>query len=342
MLTTVQRAEYERQGYVVLDLPPDLAILVRECASAAALVQAAHDPAAVAEVDGAGNHWRLRPQRPGSYHCALDASEPFLAVSTHPAVVAVARQLAGFDDVYLCIGSAGWGINELAPGRSAEWHHDPAAWAGDGGVEFMSYFNEGGSWVSNGCLRVIPGSHRHPSVLRVLRTHRREQLVADSNAPRLSDFDLEVQRQRAEAGLLAPRGGAWKDGVPEDAQMPGEVSLPLGPGQLLARHTRLFHATHLNGEREGRLMHHFTYRTDGANARACSPLAIARWRWEDCLTPALLARLTAEQRAVLRIGQPYGPVPMPDTYPAQWERLRFGTLTEALQVERIGVEAPRL
>ena len=45
---------------------------------------------------------------------------------------------------------------------------------------------------------------------------------------------------------------------------------------------------------------------------------------------------------MLRIGQPYGPVPMPDTYPAQWERLRFGTLTEALQVERIGVEAPRL
>ena len=39
-----------------------------------------------------------------------------------------------------------------------------------------------------------------------------------------------------------------------DVQMAGEVSIQLAPGDLLVRHTRIFHATHLNVTDSSRLM----------------------------------------------------------------------------------------
>ena len=99
------------------------------------------------------------------------------------------------------------------------------------------YFN--GSRISNGCLRIIPGSHRHPTVL----LSNAEQ-KAQGNPP--SVFDAELEQHRAAAGVVQP--GGWKDGAPADVEMPGEVSLELGPHELLVRNTRIFHATHVNKE----------------------------------------------------------------------------------------------
>ena len=48
---------------------------------------------------------------------------------------------------------------------------------------------------------------------------------AQGNPP--SVFDTELEQRRAAAGVVQP--GGWKDGAPADVEMPGEVSLELGP-----------------------------------------------------------------------------------------------------------------
>jgi hypothetical protein len=176
-------------------------------------------------------------------------------------------------------------------------------------------------------LRVIPGSHRHPSVLPSAAAQR-----AAGNPPTV--FDDELRVLRAAAGVVNP--GGWKDGAPEDVAMPGEVDLELSPHELLVRNTRIFHATHVNRESEARLMNHWGFKTAGAISRASSELAVGRMRFDDCLTPALLASLTAQQKSVLRIGRHYALDPAFEEERTRENGVQWGTLEEVFA----GVSSP--
>ena len=106
-----------------------------------------------------------------------------------------------------------------------------------------------GCGPSRGCLRVVAGSHRW-------------------GPERDAEFQEELQRRRVEAGLpatfsplTASQPGA--DGRVDDMvepTMPGEVTIALGPADLLVRRGSIYHCAHANSEDEGRLMQHWLFR----------------------------------------------------------------------------------
>ena len=138
-------------------------------------------------------------------------------------MVEIGQQLAGDDNVWV----RNAGLNELAPGRGIFWHHD----GGDDTVEFMHYPQ--GATKENGCLRVIPGSHKGPTVART---------AAEALEQGTTEYDELLQEIRTAEGVAKP---TLRDG-PEDVAMPGEVFVEVRPDQLLVRSTRIFHATMFN------------------------------------------------------------------------------------------------
>lgn len=223
-LSSSQFEAYHRDGYVIVDCPfPQT--LTQDCRNA--LEKFAIDPASVT-ADTRRNHFRLAPQIPGSYWCALDHSLPFLQIMLHPEILEMARQLAAGDDIYLRNG----GINELAPDNSFWWHRDSELVY----TEFMHYFS--GASVAQGCLRVIPGSHNGSA----------------------EPFKEEAERRRREQGYPQKY---WIDGL-ADVELPEEVPLEVRPDQLIVRDSRIYHATGLNTSKEGRSMSHWLFR-DGAS-----------------------------------------------------------------------------
>ena len=256
-LSAEQLDQYNRLGYVVVPCPFPER-LTEDCLRAVEKVVVDAD---ANNGDTRKNHFRLAPQIEGSYWSALDHSLPFLKIELHPEIIEIARQLAGVDDIYFRNG----GINELAPGRGFLWHRD------SGGVytEFMHYFS--GADERSGCLRLVPGSH--------------EGGVEALNA--------EVTERRRLRGDSEP---AKMEGPP-DVALDGEVSLTLGPGDLLVRSSRIFHATWKNESPTGRLMHHWLFREPEADNH--------RLRFEEYLSDELVAELSEEQRQVLWLGREF-------------------------------------
>ena len=84
---------------------------------------------------------------------------------------------------------------------------------------------------------------------------------------------------------------------PADVELDGEVSLELGPNDLLVRSSQIFHATWKNDASIGRLMHHWLFREPESLNH--------RFRFDDYLTDELLAELTDEQRRVLWLGREF-------------------------------------
>ena len=250
-LNAEQLSAYQTLGYVVVDCPFP-AELTSACL--AAVDKWAQDPTA-GPADDKRNHYRLRPQLDDSYWCALDHASPFLDVVLHPEILELARQIIGADDIYLRNG----GINDQGPNRSVGWHRD----GGREWLEFMHYFN--GATRKNGCLRLVPGSHTGPYEPWQTQT-------------------AELRRRRGDGGSQVDDG--W-----EDVALPGELSLEVGPHQLVLRSSQIYHATWLNRCAESRLMSHWLFH----------PAAVEdhRFTWEDYLTPELIARLTPQQREVL-------------------------------------------
>ena len=250
-LNVQQLAQYRELGYVVVPCP-FAGQLTADCLRAVDKVSV--EPEANMG-DTRKNHFSLQPQIEGSYWCALDHSLPFLRIELHTAVVEIARQLIGVEDIYFRNG----GINELAPGRGFLWHRD----SGFESPEFMHYFS--GSDRNSGCLRVIPGSHLGGV----------EELIAEVEA-------LRRARSGEEPATMEGPADVWLD---------GEVSLELGPGDLLVRSSKIFHATWKNETETGRLMHHWLFR-DGVSDNH-------RFRFDDYLTDELVSELTEQQRQVL-------------------------------------------
>ncbi|MEE2657593.1 MAG: phytanoyl-CoA dioxygenase family protein [Candidatus Latescibacterota bacterium] len=253
-----QLAQYQELGYVVVDCPFPRE-LTHHCLEAAGRV--AGDPADVAAVDSKGNHYRLRPQIPGSFWCKLDHSLPLLQIELHEEIVELARQMSGNgEDIYFRNG----GINELAPNRSFKWHRD----SGVEYVEFMHYLS--GANREDGCLRVVPGSHRGPA----------------------ESLDDRVAELRA-ADHSVDRASVHED----DVQLDGEISLEVGKYALIVRSSQIYHATWVNRSNKGRLMHHWLFRDADVDNH--------RFDFDTYLAPELIARLTPEQRQVLWLGRDF-------------------------------------
>ena len=224
-LTDNQLTTLRTDGYIVIDCPFPSA-LTDACIDA--VNRTLSDPAN-AETDTKRNHYRLTPQLPGSFWCALDHSLPFLQIELHPEIVELARQLEDTHDIYFRNG----GINELAPGRSFAWHRD-SEWDY---IEYMHYF--GGASVENGCLRAVPGTQEGP----------------------IEPWMDRVKSLRADQGF---KGDFAPDGPP-DVSLLEEVPIEVSPGQLVIRSSRFLHATHRNESDEGRYMHHWLFRHPDAD-----------------------------------------------------------------------------
>ena len=273
-LSADQLEQYYTLGYVVIPcpFPTDL---TQDCLRA---VEKVVKDAKANSGDTMKNHFRLTSQIEGSYWSALDHSLPFLQIELHAEVIEIARQLIGEQDIYFRNG----GINELAPGRGFLWHRDVE----NDGVEneyteFMHYFS--GADESSGCLRVVPGSQKG----------------------KIDELKAEVAARRAARG---DEGRAEMEG-PADVALDGEVSLELGPGNLLVRSSRIYHATWKNESAAGRLMHHWLFRGPEANNH--------RFRFDEYLSDELVAGLNEEQRQVLWLGREFEIDP---TYAAERER----------------------
>jgi len=268
-LDSAQLDAYHRLGYVVVPTP-----FPDELTGEAlrAVEKLADDPDANTG-DTRKNHFRLRPQVEGSYWSALDHSLPFLQIELHAEIVEIARQLIGEQDIFFRNG----GINELAPGRGFLWHRDSEA----DYTEFMHYFS--GANTTSGCLRVIPGSHLGSA----------DRLKAEVAERRRARGDLEPASMEGEA----------------DVGLEHEISLELGPNDLLVRSSRIFHATWKNESPSGRLMHHWLFRDP--------PSANHRFRFAEYLTPELIECLTDEQRQVLWLDRDFE---LDSSYAAERER----------------------
>jgi hypothetical protein len=249
-LSAEQLTQLNTDGYVIIDCPFPRA-LTDACLEAVDKV--AIDPEL--SDDAKKNHYALAPQIPDSYWCQLDHSLPFLQIELHPEIVDLGRQLAGTDDIYFRNG----GINELAPGRGFLWHRD-SEWDY---IEFMHYFSNAS--VSDGCLRVIPGSH-----------------VGEKKT-----WLDRVDELRKEAGYNDP---PTMEGPP-DVEMDTETPLEVTSDQLVVRSSKILHATWKNRTDSGRLMHHWLFRRgDEPNHR---------FTWREYLTDELIGLLSEEQKEVL-------------------------------------------
>ncbi|MCE9589842.1 MAG: phytanoyl-CoA dioxygenase family protein [Planctomycetes bacterium] len=258
LFTTEQLDLYRRDGYAIITCPW-LEPLTRDCLAAVAKVEVTPDQRGK---DGMGNHARLKPQMPESYWSQLDHSLPFLRVILHDEIVELLRQVNADDDIYMRNG----GINDMAVGHAVAWHRD-YDWDR---TEVMHYFT--GGRIANGCLRVVPGSHRGT----------RDQ------------WKVVIDKARQEQGIKGePRSFAAE----VDAVLPGEVSLEVEPNQLIVRSTAIYHATHTNLGPRSRMMSHFVYREHEADDH--------RFRWENYLTPVLLDALTPKQKRPLWLGREF-------------------------------------
>lgn len=258
MLDDPQRAALARDGFVVIPMPapPDL---VRACwrAFEAEAARCGGRPPPGVKL---GHHYRLHPQRAGSYWSQLDHSWPFLALELSAPMLDLAEGLVGEADFFYRNG----GINELAPGLAFPWHRDTE----DAYIEFMHYLSPASR--ETGCLRVVPGSHR----LRVDVLHAR------------------LARARVAAGVGQP---AVFPSVQLDAPMVGEAAVEVGPADLLLRSSRIFHATYRNQGPVGRVMHHWLFRERASGDH--------RFRFRDCLSGELTAKLTPRQRRALSLDE---------------------------------------
>jgi hypothetical protein len=256
--TDAQLEQYQTNGYAIIDCPFP-AGLTDDCMRAVRKVSSKDE---TFEKVWNGNHYRLKPQTPESRWCDLDHSLPFMQIILHVEIIELARQLEGDKDLYLRNG----GIHEMAPGRTVHWHSD----GGHAWVEFMHYF--AGVNPRNGCLRVVPGSHLLPA----------------------EEQQTLIELARKKQGIELPKEPFTES---EDAELPGEVSLEVGPHQVIVRSSRILHSTWINKTHEGRLMSHWLFRIPSIDDH--------RFRFEEHLTDELIGRLSPEQKEILWLGKEF-------------------------------------
>ncbi|AUX48699.1 uncharacterized protein SOCE26_102400 [Sorangium cellulosum] len=176
----------------------------------------------------------LAPQQDREYqekHVAIGSlfdllREPgFVDLIGHPRALAALRRLGCDEPRYL----HGIVFNKLPRTPRTFWHQDcinwnhPVAYEPDPHELILIYYLVD-TTPHNGCLRVIPGSHR--------RRHALHAPLRGANIP-----DLERMRDPSS---------------PVFQSYPDEVSLPVKAGDLIVVDVRLLHATHANDSGEER------------------------------------------------------------------------------------------
>jgi len=135
--------------------------------------------------------------------------------------------------------SSGYVISKPPHSPRLFWHHDWAAWSSPDAFGqtpqqlFLMYYLTDTNPV-NGCLRLIPGTHRgyHPLLDQIGEAHRGDILRAqDLSAPEFSDAE-------------------------------GEVDVPIHAGDLVIGDSRLMHASHANTTGERRTVITLWYHPD--------------------------------------------------------------------------------
>ena len=148
-------------------------------------------------------------------------SDPLFAeLIAYPAALAALHALVGSAQPTF---SDGWIISKPPHSPQLFWHYDWFTWEDPRSYEpeplqvFLMYYLTD-TTPENGCLRVIPGSHRHHNPLHDLL-----------HAPHSRELAEAQDMNRAEFG-----------------RRPDEVDVPVKAGDLLLGDARLLHASHAN------------------------------------------------------------------------------------------------
>src|SRR5687768_5528916 len=161
MLTDEQIAEYHREGFVTPDYRLDGVVLD----------------------DIAAAHKRLIERHPefSDYCSALLAFDTwYLTVARIPEILDMVGQLIGED---IALWNASFFAKPARVGTRTPWHQDGEYWPIRPLATCTVWIAVDASTTENGCLRVIPGSHRS----KRLAAHR------ENNAEGLS-LNLELER----------------------------------------------------------------------------------------------------------------------------------------------------
>lgn len=224
------------------------------------------DAAARALLDAAPAAHFQANRTTGSMLSVASAPSGFEPLICHPRTLELLGGL-GYGQVKF---SAGYVISKPAGAPRLFWHQDwlywdqPISWD-ETPHQIFAMFYLVDTHRSNGCLRVIPGSHRRrlPAHDQLLRAHSKDALAGTA--------------------LAHPTFG----------DLPGEIDVPVRAGDLLLGDSRLLHAAHANNGSERRtlitLWYHPAYERLPAPIRA-SMRSLSN---ADRLTGALSERLRA-------------------------------------------------
>lgn len=90
----------------------------------------------------------------------IERDAAFRSVATHPIVCKWVRDLLGERSIELCLNRHNMMIVKPAYyGSENVWHSDAGSWLNDRLISFMYLLDP--ATTANGCLEVVPGSHRH-------------------------------------------------------------------------------------------------------------------------------------------------------------------------------------
>jgi ectoine hydroxylase-related dioxygenase (phytanoyl-CoA dioxygenase family) len=178
-------AHYQREGYVI----PRYRI----------------EPALLKDVQDAlntliANNPGVRPEKLVSAHIegrndeGVHGSQKFLELAMHPPIVDLVEQLIGPDIVL-------WGCHVFckpaSEGFETPWHQDGHYWPIRPLATCTVWVALEPSTTENGCLRVIPGSHRNKQLHEHLHEDRNDltlnQRMADGTFDESLAVDLELQ-----------------------------------------------------------------------------------------------------------------------------------------------------
>ena len=206
-----QAEQLKRDGYCVLEDMADAVLLDKTRACVDEALSAVDEEA------------RARTRSPGSL---IDSNEwPDLGDLIGNPRALDALQAMGLRDIRFWKAVI---ISKPPGGPRLYWHqdcmmwHDPRAYSDSPPMIFLMYYLED-TTRENGCIRVLPGSHRNRHPLHGMGTAHTYDInsVENPDEPRFLDY-------------------------------PGERDLPMRAGDLLVGDARMFHATHENRSAEQR------------------------------------------------------------------------------------------
>jgi hypothetical protein len=213
MLLPSQLQQYKEQGFTVVDCP-------FPASSYDYIMKLVKENVDFTNSDGV----RLSSLDPR--YTVVDTAEITLSLLEDPTVLAMVSDIYGSDDYRLLLAN----FNNRTPGIKPmiNWHTDYQEEQRSLGprVEVAWYLTP--TTRENGCLRVIPGSHRRPI--------------------------REMRQELAQLGLQQNK--LWRS---YEVRHPDEIDVPLGPNQLLIRDGFIWHCTHMNKTQDIRYLYAWSY-----------------------------------------------------------------------------------